>query len=280
MDTLIYYFKTYPTVRYSAIVLALVSLCAALLGVSLVLKRFSMMGDGLSHVAFGATSVATVTSFTPMYVAMPVTVLAAIFLLRSKPNSKVRGDAAIAMISAGALSIGYMVMNIFPSKSSAISGDACTALFGSASILGLDITDVISCAVVAAAVLFVFIFFYHRIFAITFDENFAKATGVRSELYSTLLAVITGVVIVIAMSMVGALLIAALITFPALSAMRIFKTFKSVMLCSAVTSVLCSVVGVILCILISTPIGPTIAILNILVFAVFCAAEKIKSFKH
>ncbi len=280
MDTLIYYFKTYPTVRYSAIVLALVSLCAALLGVSLVLKRFSMMGDGLSHVAFGATSVATVTSFTPMYVAMPVTVLAAIFLLRSKPNSKVRGDAAIAMISAGALSIGYMVMNIFPSKSSAISGDACTALFGSASIIGLDITDVISCAVVAAAVLFVFIFFYHRIFAITFDENFAKATGVRSELYSTLLAVITGVVIVIAMSMVGALLIAALITFPALSAMRIFKTFKSVMLCSAVTSVLCSVVGVILCILISTPIGPTIAILNILVFAVFCAAEKIKSFKH
>ncbi len=280
MDTLIYYFKTYPTVRYSAIVLALVSLCAALLGVSLVLKRFSMMGDGLSHVAFGATSVATVTSFTPMYVAMPVTVLAAIFLLRSKPNSKVRGDAAIAMISAGALSIGYMVMNIFPSKLSAISGDACTALFGSASIIGLDITDVISCAVVAAAVLFVFIFFYHRIFAITFDENFAKATGVRSELYSTLLAVITGVVIVIAMSMVGALLIAALITFPALSAMRIFKTFKSVMLCSAVTSVLCSVVGVILCILISTPIGPTIAILNILVFAVFCAAEKIKSFKH
>ncbi len=277
MSTLIYYFKTYQTVRYSAIVLALVSLCAALLGVSLVLKRFSMIGDGLSHVAFGATSIASVTAFSPMYIAMPVTVLAAVLLLRAKPGSKVRGDASIAMISAGALSIGYMAMNIFPSGSSAVSGDACTALFGSASIIGINTSDVITCAVTAAIVLFIFIFFYNRIFAVTFDEGFSKATGVASGFYNTLLAVITGAVIVIAMNMVGALLISALITFPALSAMRLFKTFKSVMICSAVTSVICSLAGTVVCILASTPVGPTIAVANILVFAVFSAIGVLKS---
>ncbi len=277
MDILIYYFKTYQTVRYSAIVLALVSLCAALLGVSLVLKRLSMIGDGLSHVAFGATSIASVTAFTPMYVAMPVTMLAAVFLLRTKPDSKTRGDASIAMISVGALAIGYMVMNLFPSKSSAVSGDACTALFGSASIIGISTSDVIVCAVTAVIVLFIFIFFYNRIFAITFDESFSKATGVASGFYNTLLAITTGAVIVIAMSMVGALLISALITFPALSAMKLFKTFKSVMICSAVTSVICSLAGTAVCILASTPVGPTIAVANIIVFIVFSLISRGKT---
>lgn len=269
IDKLIYYYSNYPTIRYSTVVLALVSLCAALLGVTLVLKRFSMIGDGLSHVAFGATSIATAASFTPMYIALPFTTVAAVLLLRRRAGAKIQGDSAIAMLSAGSLAFGYIVLNLFPSSSSNVSGDACSSLFGSASILGIKRSDVIICAILAISVLAVFIFFYNRIFAVTFDESFASATGTNAGFYNTLIAVITGIVIVTAMNMVGALLISALITFPALSAMRVFRTFKGVMICSACISVACSLIGTIVCLLASTPVGPTIAIANILAFGIF-----------
>jgi len=274
MEALISYYKIFPVVRYSTVVIILVSLCAALLGVSLVLKRFSMIGDGLSHVAFGATAIAAAAGFAPLYVALPVTVIAAVLLLGVK-SSKIMGDAAIAMISAGALAVGYLMLNLFPSNASTIAGDACTTLFGSSSIIGIGVTDVIVCSVLAAAVIFIFIFFYHKIFAITFDEGFATATGTKARVYNTLLAAVTGIVIVLAMKMVGALLISALITFPALSAMRVFKTFKKVVVCSAIISVSCALLGIIVCITASTPIGPTIAVANILVFAGFFTAGKL-----
>jgi zinc transport system permease protein len=183
------------------------------------------------------------------------------------------------MISAGSLAFGYMMLNIFSSKSSNISGDACTSLFGSASIIGIKKSDVLVCAILATVVIFVFVFFYHKIFSVTFDESFASATGTRAEAYNTLLAVITGVVIVIAMNMVGALLISALITFPALSSMRVFKTFKSVVICSAAIAVACSVVGTAVCIVASTPVGPTIALTNIAVFGIFYLIGALKTGK-
>ena len=274
MSNIISYFATFPVVRYATVVIILVSLSSSLLGVSLVLKRFSMIGDGLSHVAFGATAIATAAGFAPMYVALPVTVAAAVLLLRMN-GTKIMGDAAIAMLSAGALALGYTFLNLFPENSAGIMGDACTALFGSQSILGIDLSDVIICLILALTVIAVFVLFYNKIFAVTFDEGFASATGTKSGFYNTLLAVITGVVIVIAMKMVGALLISALITFPALSAMRIFKSFKNVILCSAVISVSCAAVGILLCIACSTPIGPTVAVANIVVFIAFFVAGKI-----
>ena len=274
METLISYYKTFPVVRYSTAVIILVSLCASLLGVCLVLKRFSMIGDGLSHVAFGATAIAAAAGFAPLYIALPVTIGAAILLLGVK-SSKIMGDAAIAMISAGALAVGYLLLNLFPANASSIAGDACTTLFGSSSIIGIGITDVIVCAVLAILVIFIFVFFYHKIFAVTFDEGFAAATGTRVRVYNTLLAAVTGVVIVLAMKMVGALLISALITFPALSAMRVFKTFKRVVICSAAISVSCALLGIIICISASTPIGPTIAVANIAVFFGFFTAGRV-----
>lgn len=276
LDTLITYYVTFPVVRYATVVIILVSLCSALLGVSLVLKRFSMIGDGLSHVAFGATAIATAAGFAPLYIAVPITVVAAILLLRMK-NSKIKGDAAIAMISAGALAIGYLALSLFPENASSISGDACTTLFGSQSIIGTDMTDVIICSVLSILVILFMVFFYNKIFAITFDESFAEATGTKTKIYSSLLAAVTGIVIVIAMKMVGALLISALITFPALSAMRVFKTFKSVMICSAVISVACATVGLLVSITASTPIGPTVAVANIIVFGAFYTVGRIKA---
>ena len=264
LDTLILYYQTYPVVTYATTVLMLVSLCSALLGVTLVLKRFSMIGDGLSHVAFGATAIATVMGFAPMYAALPITVLSSVLLLRMRSGTRIRGDAAIAMLSAGALAIGYMLLNVFPENTTNITGDACTALFGSASILGISLSDVIVCSVLAAVLITLFILFYNKVFSVTFDESFAMATGTKVELYNTVIAAITGVVIVISMNMVGALLISALITFPALSAMRIFKTFKKVVICSSVISVSCALVGTLLCIMLSTPVGPTISIINIM----------------
>ncbi len=274
IDNLIMYYTAFPVVRYATAVIILVSLCSALLGVSLVLKRFSMIGDGLSHVAFGGTAIATVAGLAPLYVAIPVTVAAAILLLRMR-STKIRGDAAIAMISAGALAIGYLALSVFPEKASSIAGDACTALFGSQSIIGTDITDVIVCSVLALCVIAFMVLFYHKIFAVTFDEGFASATGTKTELYNTVLAAVTGVVIVIAMKMVGALLISSLITFPALSAMRVFKTFKRVMLCSACISVACAIVGLLISIGASTPIGPTVAVANIAAFIGFYTAGRI-----
>lgn len=268
MDKILLYYKNFPTVRYSTVVLILVSLCAALLGVTLVLKRFSMIGDGLSHVAFGATAIATAASFTPMYIALPFTIVAAVLLLRIHSGKRVQGDAAIAMISAGSLALGYTVLSVSPSSAN-LGGDVCSTLFGSANIITISKNEVLTCAVLAVLVIFVFIFFYHKIFAVTFDESFASATGTRSEIYNTLIAVITGVVIVISMNMVGALLISALITFPALSAMRVFKSFKKVIICSSVISVCCATVGMLLSILATTPVGPTIVLANMAVFGVF-----------
>lgn len=276
LENLITYYKAFPVVRYATVVIILVSLCSALLGVSLVLKRFSMIGDGLSHTAFGATAIATAVGFTPIYVAMPITVLFAVLLLRAK-KSKVVGDAAIAMISAGALAIGYLALSLFPEKASSIAGDACTTLFGSQSIISTDLTDVLICSVLALIVIAFMIVFYHKIFAVTFDEGFAQATGTKTGVYNTLLAAVTGIVIVISMKMVGALLISALITFPALSAMRVFKTFKRVMVCAAGISVACAIVGLLFSITVSTPIGPTVAVANIIVFGVFYVIGKIKT---
>ncbi len=273
LDDLILYYTAFPVVRYATAVIILVSLCSALLGVILVLKRFSMLGDGLSHVAFGGTAIATAAGFAPMYIAIPLTVISAVILLRMK-STHIRGDAAVAMISAGALAVGYMTLSIFPENASSITGDACTALFGSQSILGIGISDVIVCSVLAVLVIAFMIIFYNKIFAVTFDESFASATGTKTEFYNTCIAVITGIVIVISMKMVGALLISALITFPALSAMRVFKTFKSVIICASVISVTCAVIGLIFSVSLSTPIGPTVTVANITAFGVFCLAGK------
>ncbi len=277
VDKLIYYFSEFSFVRYTFIVGLLIALCASLLGVTLVLKRFSFIGDGLSHVAFGAMAVASVLKMTDnsMVVVMPLTVISAVLLLRTGQNTKINGDAAIAMISVGALAVGYMLMNIFPSSAN-ISTDVCSTLFGSSSILTLKQADVWICAVMALIVVAIFLVFYNKIFAVTFDENFAKATGVKADAYNLLIAVVTALIIVIAMNFVGSLLISALIIFPALSSMRLFRSFRNVILCSSVISVVCAAVGIILSILFSTPVGATIVISDIFVFLVFSGISVIK----
>ena len=248
VSKLAYYFQ-YPFVRYALIVGVLIALCSSLLGVTLVLKRFSFIGDGLSHVAFGAMAVASVLNLTNnMLFILPVTVICAILLLRTGQNTKIKGDAAIAMISVGALAIGYLLMNIFATGPN-LSGDVCSTLFGSTSILTLKIEQVWLCVVMAIVVVIVFVVFYHKIFCVTFDETFAKATGIQTDKYNLLIAVITAVIIVLAMNLVGSLLISALVIFPALSAMRIFKTFFKVTVCSAVLSVFCAIVGMLLSLL-------------------------------
>lgn len=273
IETLTSYFS-YPFVRYALIAGVLIALCAALLGVSLVLKRYSMIGDGLSHVAFGAMAVATVCGMAPMTVTLPITIVAAVILLGITSNSKIKGDAAIAMISVGALALGYLLLNIF-SASANVSGDVCTTLFGSTSILTLSETDVMLCALLAIVVIVVFVLFYHKIFAVTFDEGFASATGTNAKAYNILIAVVTAIVIVLAMNLVGALLISALIIFPALSAMRLFKNFFSVIISSAVISVLCAVIGIMIAILHGTPVGSTIVAANIAVFIICMLIGKI-----
>lgn len=274
-STLTTYFS-YPFVQYALIAGVLISLCASLLGVSLVLKRYSMIGDGLSHVAFGAMAVGAILGVAPMWVTMPVTIAAAVILLRITSNAKIKGDAAIAMISVGALALGYLLLNIF-SVSTNVSGDVCTTLFGSTSILTLSKTDVLLCAALAVVVILVFLVFYHKIFAVTFDEGFASATGINAKTYNTVIAVITAVVIVLAMKLVGSLLVSALIIFPALSAMRLFKSFLSVIISSAVISVICAVLGILIAILFGTPVGSTIVVANIIVFAASVGIGKIKN---
>ncbi|MBQ0010182.1 MAG: metal ABC transporter permease [Ruminococcus sp.] len=261
------YFQ-YPFVRYALIVGVLIALCSSLLGVSLVLKRFSFIGDGLSHVAFGAMAVAAVVGLTnDMLLILPITILSAVLLLRTGQNAKIKGDAAVAMISVGALAIGYLLMNIF-STSSNISGDVCTTLFGATSILTLSKEKVWLCIALSLLVLILFLIFYHRIFAVTFDESFGRATGMKVGLYNLLIAIVTAVIIVLAMNLVGSLLISALIIFPALSAMRIFKSFRSVTVCSAVLSVTCATLGILIAILAGTPVGSTIVAVDIAVFGV------------
>lgn len=275
LQTLVDYFVKYPFVRYAFYVGLLIALCSSLLGVTLVLKRFSFIGDGLSHVAFGAMAVATITGLTnKMVIILPVTLLSAILLLRTGQNTKIKGDAAIAMISVGALAIGYMLMNLFPSSAN-ITGDVCSTLFGSTSILTLKKSDVTLCVIMAVIVIAVFLLFYNKIFAVTFDESFCKASGVNANAYNLIIAMITAAIIVLAMNLVGSLLISALIIFPALSAMRVFRSFRGVILCSAVISVLCAALGIILSILFSTPVGSTIVTADIAVFLIFCGISAV-----
>lgn len=262
----------FPFVQYALIVGVLIALSASFLGVSLVLKRFSFIGDGLSHVAFGAMAIASVANLTnEMLVVLPVTVASAVLLLRGGKKAKIKGDAAIAMISVAALAFGYLLMHIFP-VSSNISGDVCSTLFGSTSILTLGKEDVTICLVMSAVVLAVYVLFYNKIFAVTFDEDFASATGVKADAYNLLIAVITAVVIVLAMNLVGSLLISALVIFPALSAMRFFRSFGAVTVCSAVIAVISAFSGIIVSILAGTPVGSTIVAAQVLVFVICCLA--------
>ena len=255
-------------VVYALIVGVLIALSSSLLGVTLVLKRFSFIGDGLSHVAFGGMAIASVLSLTnKMILILPITVICAILLLRTGQNTRIKGDAAIAMISVGALAFGYLIMNIF-STSSNLSGDVCSTLFGSTSILTLTSFEVWLCVVLSVAVVVIFIVFYNKIFAVTFDENFAQAIGTKADGYNLLIAVVIAIIIVLAMNLVGSLLISALVIFPALSAMRVFKNFKSVTVCAAVISVVCAFGGMIISILAGTPVGSTIVAVDVAAFAV------------
>lgn len=265
----------YPFVRYALIAGVLIALCSSLLGVILVLKRFSYIGDGLSHIAFGAMAVAAVMNLTNnMPLVLLVTILCAVLLLRGGQNAKIKGDAALAMISVGSLAIGYLIMNLF-STSANISGDVCSTLFGSTSILTLSAYDVWACVILSIVVVVAFIVLYHKIFAVTFDETFAKATGMKVEAYNLFLAVLTAVIIVLAMNLVGSLLISALVIFPAVSAMRVFRSFKAVMLCAAVISVICAVLGILTSILAGTPVGSTIVAVNIGMLIVFVVLGKV-----
>lgn len=269
MDKLILYLQ-YPFVRYALIVGVLIALCSSLLGVTLVLKRFSFIGDGLSHVAFGAMSIAAVLNLSDqMILVLPFTVISAVLLLRTGKNAKIKGDAAIAMISVAALALGYLIMNIF-STSSNLTGDVCSTLFGSTSILTLTPAEVWMCAILSVIVVSIFILYYNRIFAVTFDEDFAKATGTRTDAYNLMIAIIIAVIIVLAMNLVGSLLISALVIFPALSAMRIFDSFKKVTVCSAILSVISALAGIILSILAGTPVGSTIVAMDVAVFGICC----------
>ena len=258
-------FFQYPFVWRAIIVGTLIALVAALLGVTLVLKRFSFIGDGLSHVAFGAMAVAAVAGITDqMLIILPVTILAAVLLLRSGRRAKVNGDAQLALISVSALAIGYLIYNL--SGSSNVSGDVCTTLFGSTSILELTPFDLWMSVGLSAAVVIVFVLLYHKIFAVTFDETFYKATGVRTELYNLMIAVVIAVIIVLAMDLVGSLLISALVIFPALSGMRLFQSFKKVTFFSAVLSIVCALLGLLLSIWLSTPVGSTIVAVDLVAF--------------
>lgn len=268
--TTLSFYLSKPFVVNALIVGVLIALCSSLLGVTLVLKRYSFIGDGLSHVAFGAMAIAAVLGLTNnMPLVLTITVICAVLLLRMGKNAKIKGDAAVAMISVGALAIGYLLMNIFNTGSSNLSGDVCSTLFGSTSILTLSTFDVWMCVILSVVVVVFFVLFYNRIFSVTFDENFARATGQRAGLYNLLIAIVIAVIIVISMQLVGSLLISALVIFPALSAMRVFKSFKSVTICAAIVSVVCALIGLFTSILAGTPVGSTIVAADIVVFFIF-----------
>ena len=266
-------YLSYPFVQYALIVGVLIALCAAVLGVTLVLKRFSFIGDGLSHVAFGAMAIAAVFT-NNMVVILPVTVICAIFILNKGKNAKLKGDAAIAAISVGALAIGYMLMNIF-STSSNVAGDVCSSLFGSTAILTLSSLDMWLCVILSIVVLAFYVLFYNRIFAVTFDEDFAASAGMNTAAYNMLIAIATAIVIVLAMNLAGSLLTSALIVFPALCAMRVFKSFQSVIISAAIISVASTTIGILISILLSTPVGATIVTVDIVVFLAFMLVGKI-----
>ncbi len=270
MIELIKQMVSYQFILRAILVGSLVALCASLLGVSLVLKRYSMIGDGLSHVGFGALSIATAMNWAPLEVAIPVVIVAAFLLLRVSDSSKIKGDAAIAMISTGALALGILVA----SKSTGMNTDIYNYLFGS--ILATSHGDVTMSLILSLLVLVLFVLFYHRIFAITFDESFAKATGIHAGLYQMLLAMLTAITIVLGMRMMGALLISSLIIFPALTAMRLCKSFRGVMVCSAIVSVFCVITGIMISFVFSTPTGASIVVVNILLFLLFSGIKWIR----
>lgn len=276
-DFITYFHFDFPFVQRAFIVGVLVALCSSLLGVTLVLKRFSFIGDGLSHVAFGAMSVAAVANLSNnMYLVLPVTIIAAVLLLRTGKNTRIQGDAALAMISVAALALGYLIMNIFK-PSNNLSGDVCTTLFGSYSILTLTKGEVWLCVGLSLAVIAAFIIFYNKIFAVTFDESFAQAVGTRASAYNLVIAIIIAVIIVLAMNLVGSLLISALLIFPALSAMRVFKSFRSVTICSVVISVICALTGLLVSVPAGTPVGSTIVAADLFAFIVFSVIARIRS---
>lgn len=259
-----------PGVQRAFIVAPLIALCSSLLGVTLVLKRYSFIGEGLSHMAFGAMAFAAVVGITNnMLIALPATVLAAVILLKTGTNARVKGDAAVAMLAVSALAIGYLLLALFPTVN--FTADVCKILFGDAAILTLTVFDVIGCIALSVVTVVLFILFYNKIFAVTFDENFARATGVKVSAYNLVIAIITAVIIVLAMKLVGSLLVSALIIFPALSAMRLFKTFRSVTICAAIISVTVTIFSILLTFIVpkNIPIGPTIVAVDIVVFFVF-----------
>ena len=275
IETLQFYW-TYPFVRYALVVGVLIALCSSLFGVTLVLKRFSCLGDGLSHVAFGAMSVATVLRLADtMLLVLPVTVVCAVLLLRGGRNAKIRGDAAVGMLSVGALAFGYLVVNLF-STSPNLSGDVCSTLFGSTSILTLTEEEVWLCAGLSVVVVALFVLLYQKIFAVTFDETFAQASGVNARRWQLLLAVIIAVIIVLAMYLVGSLLISALIIFPALAAMGVCRSFLGVTICAAVFSVVCAAAGILLAVLAGTPVGATIVAVDAAGFILFRLAGALR----
>ena len=259
----------YPFVRYAIVAAMLISLCSALVGVILVLKRYSYIGDGLSHVAFGAMSIALVLGMIQqkMYLVFPITTVAAILILKSGQNKRGQGDAIVGMISTGALALGYLLMNLFPPTAN-ISGDVCSTLFGSTSILTLSKAEVWLCVIASIIVLIIFVMLYPKIFAVTFDENFSKAIGLKTNQINLILAVIIAVIVVLAMNLVGSLLISALVIFPALSVMQLFKSFKAVLIGAAVLSEICTVTGMLVAILCSTPVGATIVTVDIIAFII------------
>ncbi len=275
INTLLEYLS-YPFVVYAFIVGILIALCSSLLGATLVLKRFSYIGDGLSHIAFGAIAIASVLDVTNQdALVFPITALSAVLLLRIGQNAKINGDAAIAMMSAGSLAVGYFLMNVF-NVSTNLAGDVCTTLFGSTSILTLTMTDVITSVILSASVIIIFLLFYNKIFSVTFDETFAKASGIKADLYNLIIAITIAAVIVVAMNLVGSLLISALVIFPALSSMRLFKNFKSVIIFSSIVSVFCAFVGIVISILYGTPVGSTIVVINLCIFLICSTISKVR----
>jgi zinc transport system permease protein len=252
----------------------LVSLCASLLGVSLVMKRFSMIGDGLSHVGFGALVIAAVMNASPLQVSIPVVIAAAFLLLRLNENSKIKGDAAVAIVSTGSLAAGVMIISL----TTGMNTDVYNYLFGS--ILTMNKGDVFLSVILSITMLVIFFFFYHKLFAITFDETFAKASGVKTSMYNMLIALLTAITIVLGMRMMGALLISSLVIFPALTAMRVFKRFKTVTVCSAIVAVFCFVSGIVISYLYSTPAGASVVMMNVFAFFIFWIISAVSQKNH
>ena len=261
---------SYPFMQRALIAGVLVSLCAALLGVSLVLKRYSMIGDGLSHVSFGALAIAVALGVTPLYFSIPVVILAAFFLLRMASHPRWNSDAAIAVMSSSALAIGIIVI----SQTTGMTTDVDNYMFGS--VLAMTEADVVLSVALCIAVLVLFILFYHKLFAVTFDENFSRATGLKVDRYNTLLSILTALTIVLGMRMMGAMLISSLVIFPALTAMRLFKSFRGVVVCAAVTSVACFCAGLVASFTLSTPVGASVVVANLGLFLLSCLVSALR----